>query len=64
MKRDFQTLTIKELKQYILEHREDQEAFRIFMARIDKQPPSQLYNAMDVERFSELLREHQKSQQS
>ena len=62
MKPNFQTLTIKELKQYILEHREEQEAFRIFMDRIEQQPPSQLYDAMDFERFSELLKEHQKSQ--
>jgi hypothetical protein len=62
MKPNFQTLTIKDLKQYILEHREDQEAFRIFMDRIEQQPTSQLYNDIDVDRFSELLRKHQKSQ--
>lgn len=61
MKPNFQTLTIKELKQYILEQREDQEAFNTFMDRIDKQPVNQLYNAMDIDRFSELLKKNQKS---
>jgi hypothetical protein len=62
MKTDFKTMTIKQLRKYILEHREDQEAFKIFMDRIDSKPSDQIYDATDtdMERFSEILKEHQK----
>jgi len=59
MKPNFQVITIKELKQYILENREDKEAFQVYMERINNQPSSQLYDEADIEQFSELLRENQ-----
>lgn len=61
MKLNLQIITIKELKQYILENREDKEAFQVYMERIDKQPSSQLYDEVDIEQFSELLRKNQMS---
>ena len=64
MKPNFQTITIKELKKYVLEHREDLEAFQTLVNRIDEQPHKKLHDDVSLERFSELLREHQKSQQN
>ena len=61
IKPNFQIITIKELKQYILENREDKEAFQVYMERLDKQPSSQLYDEADIEQFSELLRKNQTS---
>ncbi len=60
MKNDFQTMTIKQLKKYILEHREDQEAFTIFMDKIEAESSNKIYNANDIEQFSDLLKQHQK----
>lgn len=37
-------MTIKELKKYVLEHRNDQTAFQALMDRIDTQPQEQVYN--------------------
>jgi hypothetical protein len=59
MKNDFQTMTIKQLKKYILEHREDQEVFTIFMDKIEAQSSNKIYNANDIEQFSDILKQHQ-----
>ncbi len=63
MKPNFQSMTIQELKKYVLEHRDDQEAFCRLVDRLDAQSGSPLYTARDIDRFPELLREHQQSQQ-
>ncbi|WP_199245267.1 DUF6887 family protein [[Phormidium] sp. ETS-05] len=58
MKADFTTMTIRELKQYVLEHRDDRAAFQALMERIDAQPPDQVYNDVDGDIFSQLLERH------
>ena len=60
MKTNFQNMTIKELKKYILEHREDQEAFYIFMDKIDAKSSDRIYDSNDIEKFSELFKQHKK----
>lgn len=60
-KTDFETMNIKALKKYILEHRNDLEAWDFFMSLINAQPSNELYGDVDVQEFSELLRKHQQS---
>jgi hypothetical protein len=37
-KPDFQQMSRKELRQYVLAHREDEEALRIYMTRLHHEP--------------------------
>lgn len=62
MKSDFQIMTIKELKKYVLEHRNDQTAFQILMERIDSQPQGKIYGEVNTEQFSALLEQHRRFQ--
>ena len=62
MKPNFQVITIKELKKYVLEHRDDQEAFHTLIDRIEQQSTNQLHGEVNLEQFSQLLKEHQQSQ--
>jgi hypothetical protein len=63
MKSDFKAMTMRELKKYVLEHRNDQAAFQELMDRIDAQPQEQVYGDVDVEQFSALLEQYQRLQQ-
>ncbi|GAB1538053.1 hypothetical protein NUACC21_07090 [Scytonema sp. NUACC21] len=38
LKPDFQQMSRKELRTYVLTHREDEEALRIYMARLHNEP--------------------------
>ena len=58
MKLNFQTMTMGELKKYVLENRNDKTAFQAFMERIDAQPQEQVYGEVDAEQFSEILKQH------
>jgi len=55
MKSNFQTMTMRELKKYILEHRNDQAAFQALMDRVDSQAQDQVYEEVDVQQFSTLV---------
>jgi hypothetical protein len=60
----FREMTMRELKNYVLEHREDREAFEALMDRVDAQPKGKIYgkeDAADIERFSSLLDERSRS---
>jgi|GEM_PF-657552 len=59
---NFETMTLRELKQHVLEHRDDGVAFQALMDRIDAQPQSQVYGEVEVEQFAALLRQHQNAQ--
>jgi ribosomal protein S4 len=63
MKSDFKAMTMRELKKYVLQHRNDQAAFQELMDRIDAQPQQQVYGDVDVEQFSALLEQYQRLQQ-
>lgn len=54
-------LSLSELKAYVLEHRDDQEAFHALMDRIDAQPVDKVFTPGDLDRFPELLAEHLQS---
>jgi hypothetical protein len=58
---DFETMDLKALKKYILEHRNDQIAWEFFMNRINAEPPTQIYDEVSTEEFAKLVRKHQKS---
>ena len=55
MKSNFQTMTLRELKKYVLEHRNDQTAFQALMDRVDSQAQDQVYNEVDIQQFSTLV---------
>ena len=58
MKSNFQTMTLRELKKYVLEHRNDQTAFQALMDRVDSQAQPQVYQDVDVQQFSTLINQH------
>lgn len=62
MKLNFQTMTMGELKKYVLEHRDDKAAFQALMERIDAQPQQQVYGEVNPEQFSEILEQHRSFQ--
>lgn len=62
MKSDFQTMTMGELKKYVLEHRDDKAAFQALMERVDAQPQDKVYGEVDSEEFSTILEQHRRLQ--
>ena len=62
MKSDFQTMTMGELKKYVLEHRDDKAAFQALMERVDAQPQDKVYGEVDPEQFSALLEQDRRFQ--
>lgn len=62
MKSDFQIMTMRELKKYVLEHRNDQAAFQALMERVDAQPQDQVYGEIDAEQFSTLVEQYRRFQ--
>jgi hypothetical protein len=66
MKPELSTMTRQELKEYILEHREDEEAFRLYMDIITSEP-GEIYPAPqsidDLKNFPELLEKHRQNKQ-
>ena len=59
MKLDFKAMTRKELLAYILQHRDDDEAFHIYMDKVHAEPPTEIYPAPqsidDLKHFPQLL---------
>jgi hypothetical protein len=58
MKSSFQIMTLRELKRYVLEHRNDQAAFQALMERVDSQAQAQVYDEVDIQQFSRLVDQH------
>jgi uncharacterized coiled-coil protein SlyX len=58
MKSNFQTMTLRELKKYVLEHRNDQTAFQVLMDRVGSQEQDQVYGEIDVQKFATLVGQH------
>jgi len=58
MKSNFQTMTLRELKKYVLEHRNDQTAFQALMERVDSQAQDQVYDEVGIQQFSTLVDQH------
>lgn len=64
MKAEFQTMTLRELKQYVLEHRSDRTAFQALMERIDAQVPENIYTEVDPTQFSQLIEQRDRKRSS
>ena len=62
MKSSFQIMTMRELKRYVLEHRNDQAAFQALMDRVDSKVQAQVYDEVDIQQFSTLVDQHLNSQ--
>jgi S-ribosylhomocysteine lyase LuxS involved in autoinducer biosynthesis len=64
-KPDFTKMTRPQFRQYILEHREDEEALQIYIDRFQN-PNAKVYPAPksleDLENFAEIHREHLEQQ--
>ncbi|MBD1838149.1 hypothetical protein [Coleofasciculus sp. FACHB-501] len=62
IKPNFEAMSPKELLAYIQEHRDDDEAFRIYMDRVTAEPATEIYPAPqsidDLKHFPELLEKH------
>jgi hypothetical protein len=55
MKPDFNVMTKSELRTYVLEHREDTEAFEALADRIYANPNPQWYQPEDTEKIVDLI---------
>ena len=55
-------MTMRELKKYVLEHRNDQTAFQSLMDRVDSLAEDQVYDEVDIQQFSKLVDQHLNSQ--
>jgi hypothetical protein len=66
MKPEISAMTRQELKAYILEHREDEEAFQLYMDKVISEP-GKIYPAPqsidDLKDFPELLEKHRQEKQ-
>ena len=51
-------MTMRELKKYVLEHRNDQTAFQALMDRVGSQEQAQVYGEIDVQKFATLVDKH------
>ncbi len=67
IKPDFQAMTRKDLLAYMFAHREDDEAFRIYMDKVHAEPPTEVYPAPqsidDLKHFPQLLEKHRKERE-
>lgn len=66
MQSSFETMTRQQLRAYILEHREDQEALHIYLDRVMAEP-GEIYPAPqtidDLKDFPQLLEKHRQQQE-
>lgn len=60
MQPDFNVMTSKELRAYLLQHRNDKDAIHARMQQILKNPNAVSYAAEDIDRFPEIYEEHRK----
>ncbi|MBD2778673.1 DUF6887 family protein [Iningainema tapete] len=60
-KPNFSTMTKSELKQYLIEHQNDNEAFEALMDKIYAEPESKLYTVDDVEILENLIKAKRRS---
>lgn len=67
MKPDFQAMTRKDLIAYILEHRDDKQAFHVLMDKAHLEPSPEVYPAPqsidDLKHFSQLLEKFRQEQE-
>ncbi|MBR8839227.1 MAG: hypothetical protein DSM106950_35805 [Stigonema ocellatum SAG 48.90 = DSM 106950] len=54
-KPDFKTMSKSELKRYLLEHRNDTEAFHALMDKINAEPHQKFYTVDEADVLQELI---------
>jgi hypothetical protein len=64
MKPNFQAMTKAELRAYVLEHREDTEAFQALADKVLDNPNLKWYPPEDAARFPEIYEAHRKRRQT
>ncbi|NCQ98743.1 MAG: hypothetical protein GPJ11_04655 [Microcystis aeruginosa L211-101] len=66
IKREFESMSREELRSYILEHREDESAFQIYLDRVTAEP-GEIYPAPrsieDLSHFPELVAKNRRDKQ-
>ena len=59
MKPNFKGMARRELLAYMLDHRDDDQAFHVFMDKVHAEPPTEIYPAPqsidDLKHFPQLL---------
>lgn len=64
---NFQIMSRQELRQYILKHREDEQAFYAYMDRLNQEPNKPVFPAPksieDLSNFAQLLEQYGNQQQ-
>lgn len=63
-KPDFLTMSKSELKRYLLEHRNDTEAFHALMDKINAEPNQKFYTVDEADRLQELIEAKRRSEQN
>ncbi|MBP0017110.1 MAG: hypothetical protein J7647_06055 [Cyanobacteria bacterium SBLK] len=61
---NFQTMTRQELRNYLLEHRDNTQAFYAYMDRLAKAPILAIHSPSDSEPLSEVITRIQKQKKS
>jgi hypothetical protein len=60
MQPDFSVMSARDLRNYLLQHRNDTEAIHARMQQILKDPNAMSYSGEDLDRFTEIYEEHRK----
>lgn len=63
-KPDFLTMSKSELKRYLLEHRNDIEAFHALMDKINAEPNQKFYTVDEADILQELIEAKRRSEQN
>lgn len=64
IKPDYYAMSIKELKAYLLVHRNDTEAISVIIEKIKADPETKSYAPEDADRFPEIYEEHRKRREA
>ncbi len=65
MKHDFNNMTKEELRQYVITHQEDKEAFYIYIDRLKSNSSNKVYsNSLSAQEIEEVVVNHLKEKQS
>jgi hypothetical protein len=66
IKREFESMSREELRAYILEHREDERAFQVYLDRVTAEP-GEIYPAPksieDLSHFPDLVTKNRRNKQ-
>lgn len=65
MKPDFNNMTKDELREYVITHQDDKEAFYIYIDRLKSNPSNKVYsNSLSPQEIDKIVTNHLKEKQS